>query len=375
MVGSFTSGLCGSKVWWFADTSVELEQASRKPVGISRRPSSRTSVVSRPVSSFKPGPGSSPTNTTQQALVPLSYSPPFALSTTPPFAIPANARRSSATLSRPPSVPQALNVFPPPVNTGYSHDAYHRYGSSPSSYNQTGALARALTNTAIRLIGSSANSAATALVRAASKRRPTIHRTTEVDAAEDELLKRVEDIARKAFVLFELADTRLVHWQRLGSALQQQSPAAGVGTATGNTPPFASSSRRKSSSSSASSELNILRQQETAAGEGVMLYAKAMSFITLGTQCIKSFVDDHRGYSDGVLSFNDINPSSELVESESQWISYLKPHTAWYAGSVEVKLTSLVQSRAGCDIASTNVWKRLNGPKTGVPRSCPLSIA
>lgn len=280
-------------------------------------------MVSRPVSSFKPAPSSSPTATTQQqllqqqqALVPLSYSPPFALSTTPPFAIPATARRSSTSLSRPPSVPQALNVFPPSAATpSYPHEAYHRYSSSPSSY-QTGALARALTNTAIRLIGSSANSAATALVRAASKRRPTIHRTTEVDAAEDDLLKRVEDLARKAFVLFELADTRLVHWQRLGSALQQQTSGG-----TGNTPPFAgsasASARRKSSSSSASSELNILRQQETAAGEGVMLYAKAMSFITLGTQCIKSFVDDHRGYSDGVLSFDNINPSPELVESES----------------------------------------------------------
>ena len=153
---------------------------------------------------------------------------------------------------------------------------------------------------------------------------------TEVDPAEDELLKKVEDLARKAFVLFELADTRLVHWQRLGSALQphpsQQAPnsggpgpGSGAGIGTGHTPPFATSIRRKSSSSSTSSELNILRQQETAAGEAVMLYAKAMSFITLGTQCVKSFVDDHRGYSDGVLSFDNVNPSPELVESESSF--------------------------------------------------------
>ena len=295
----------------------ELEHASRKPALMTRRPSSRTSIVSRPVSSFKPasgGPGTSPNATTQQAMVPLSYSPPFTLGTTPPFAIPSSARRSSTSLSRTPSIPQALNVFPPTAGSsqGYPHEGYHRYGSSPSSY-QTGALARAFTTTAIRLIGSSANSAATALVRAASKRRPTITRTTEVDPAEDELLKKVEDLARKAFVLFELADTRLVHWQRLGSALQPQPPHV----PTGNTPPFAGSSRRKSSSSSTSSELNILRQQETAAGEGVMLYAKAMSFITLGTQCVKSFVDDHRGYSDGVLSFDNVNPSPELVESES----------------------------------------------------------
>ena len=299
---------------------VELEHASRKPALMTRRPSSRTSIVSRPVSSFKPssGPGTSPTAMTQQALVPLSYSPPFALGTTPPFAIPPSVRRSSTSISRTPSIPQSLNAFPPTSGTsqGYTHphphETYHRYGSSPSSY-QTGALARAFTNTAIRLIGSSANSAATALVRAASKRRPTITRMTEVDPAEDELLRKVEDLARKAFVLFELADTRLVHWQRLGSALQPPQPQM----SSGNTPPFSGSGRRKSSSSSTSSELNILRQQETAAGEGVMLYAKAMSFITLGTQCVKSFVDDHRGYSDGVLSFDNVNPSPELVESES----------------------------------------------------------
>jgi serine/threonine-protein kinase ULK/ATG1 len=164
-----------------------------------------------------------------------------------------------------------------------------------------------LTNTAIRLIGSSANSAATALVRAASKRRPTINRTTEVNAQEDDLLKRVEDLARKAFVLFELADSRLVRWQEL-------SPGGPSGSA--HTPPFANTYRRKSSSSSANSELLALRQQEAAAGEAVLLYAKAMSFITLGTQCVKTFVDDHRGYSDGSLSFDNINPSPELVESK-----------------------------------------------------------
>jgi len=60
----------------------------------------------------------------------------------------------------------------------------------------------------------------------------------------------------------------------------------------------------------------VLRQQEAASGEAVLLYAKAMSFITLGTQCVKTFVDDHRGYSDGLLSFDNANPSPELVESK-----------------------------------------------------------
>lgn len=159
----------------------------------------------------------------------------------------------------------------------------------------------------MRLIGSSANSAATALVRATSKGRPQITRTTEVDQAEDDMLKNVEDVARKAFVLFELADSRLVQWQQLG---------AGAGPhLSGNTPPY-SSYRRKSSGSSANSELMVLRQQEAAAGEAVHLYVKAMTFITVGFQYIGSFVDRERGYSDGPLSFNDMSPSPELVQSK-----------------------------------------------------------
>jgi serine/threonine-protein kinase ULK/ATG1 len=242
-----------------------------------------------------------------------------------------------------------MNAFPP--SSGYAHETYHRHGSSPTSYQAGSALARALTNTAIRLIGSSANSAATALVRAASKRRPTIHRTTEVNAAEDDLLKRVEDLARKAFVLFELADSRLVRWQELGSALPS-------GSAHTHTPPFTSSWRRKSSSSSANSELAVLRQQEAAAGEAVLLYAKAMSFITLGTQCVKTFVDDHRGYSDGLLSFDNTNPSPELVESKLNLSQDNKAN---------------VQSPAGFDIDLMNASKRSNGPKSDVPMNSPLS--
>jgi len=43
--------------------------------------------------------------------------------------------------------------------------------------------------------------------------------------------------------------------------------------------------------------------------------------MTLGTGWIKAFVDDHRGYSDGQLSFDNINPSPELVEIAS-WLRH-----------------------------------------------------
>ncbi|RSH93147.1 Serine/threonine-protein kinase [Saitozyma podzolica] len=276
----------------------ELDQASRINNALVRRPSSRTSVVSRPVSAFKPTgpgqgvPGSSPTTERAPAFpsggAPMSYSPPFALSTTPPFAFTPSTRQTPAPVSRPPSVTTQLNLFPPSI-PGFSPEGAHRFGTSPSSL-QTGALARALTTQAFRFIGTSANTAATALVRAASKRRPTIIRSGEIDPAEDEVLRSVEDLARKAFVLFEYGDAKLLLWEQFAATRSSANPSSagtGAGAGAGTTPPFAAGSsgpgRRKSSSSSINSEIQVLRQQEAAAGAAMVLYYKAMAFIFQGT--------------------------------------------------------------------------------------------
>ncbi|WVQ66178.1 uncharacterized protein L199_004357 [Kwoniella botswanensis] len=267
----------------------EIDQASKKPTTIVRRRSSRTSVVTRPVSAFKPiSPSPKPQDT---AVVPISYSPPFALGTTPPFSIPPGARQSSSPgLTRPPSIPQSLNMFPPSNQPSYGQDAATRFGVSPSSL-QTGALARAITNTAIRMIGNSANTAATAIARATIKRRPTILRTSDIDPAEDELLRSVEDIARKAFVLFELADERLLAQAQITNTARN----ASTPTPTGTTPPFssqASNNRRKSSSGSVNSEVWILRQQEAAANDAVVLYMKSLTFIVQAMDKVKRYWRD-----------------------------------------------------------------------------------
>ncbi|ORX37575.1 hypothetical protein BD324DRAFT_641773 [Kockovaella imperatae] len=273
----------------------ELDRASKKPEGtMIRRQSSRTSIVTRPVSSFKPSSTSPhaapvPLSTTPQhaALTHVSQSPPFSLSSTPPFAVPPFARQPSGppqgtiispAISRSPSVNHSL-----PSSSSANHGIsfpptqlfeQSRYGTSPSSL-QTGALARALTNTAMRLIGTSANAAGNVIARAtASKRRPTITRTGDLDAEEDDLLRSVEDCARKAFVLFELADSRLLTWQSLANLPSSSSSAK---------------PRRKSSSSSINSEVAVLRKQEIAAGEGVVLYCKALTFIVQGTNRIQRY--------------------------------------------------------------------------------------
>ncbi|WWC73813.1 uncharacterized protein I206_107785 [Kwoniella pini CBS 10737] len=278
----------------------EIDQASKKPATMLRRRSSRASVVTRPVSAFKPiSPRPKPQD---QAVVPISYSPPFALGTTPPFSIPAGARQSSSPgLTRPPSIPQSLNMFPPSNQPSYGQDAATRFGVSPTSL-QTGALARAITHTALRMIGNSANTAATAIARATTKRRPTILRTSDIDPAEDELLRSVEDIARKAFVLFELADERLVAQAQIANTARSSTPIGSTTGApsslTGTTPPFSSqasasaSNQRKSSSGSMNSEVWILRQQEAAANDAVVLYMRSLKYIVLAMDKIKRYWRD-----------------------------------------------------------------------------------
>lgn len=296
----------------FSFLFTELDQASKRPI---IRRSSRGSVVSRPVSSFKP---ISPTVAKNDpALGPVSYSPPFALSSTPPFAMQAPRHTSGVnSFPRNPSFPSNLNAFPPTTispSPSYGQDAAARFGVSPGSL-QTGALARALTNTAIRLIGTSANTAATAIARATAKRRPNIVRVSDMDADEDDLLCTIEDLARKAFVLFELADERLLAQTQLAQTARTSGTPTGL---TGTTPPFSmqaaaaaqAGSRRKSSSSSMNSEVWILRQQEAAANDAVVLYMKSLAFIVKAMDKVKRYWKNRTEGYDGYVASQELNES------------------------------------------------------------------
>ncbi|WVQ84756.1 serine/threonine-protein kinase ATG1 [Cryptococcus sp. DSM 104549] len=286
----------------------ELDQASKRPMV---RRSSRGSVVSRPVSSFKP---ISPVSKHDPSAGPVSYSPPFSLSSTPPFAITqANRSSSGTTIVRPPSIPHSLNIFPPST-VSVSPDTAARFGVSP----QPAALARTLTTNAMRLVGTGVNQAATALARATAKRRPTIVRTNDIDPAEDELLRSVEDIARKAFVLFELADERLLAQSQL-AATARAAPATTPTGLTGTTPPFSAqaaanaTTRRKSSSGSLNSEVWVLRQQEAAANDAVVLYMKSLAFIVQAMEKVK------RWWKNRTDQFEEYVASQELNEM-GQWL-------------------------------------------------------
>ena len=332
----------------------ELELASRKPNAVTRRTSSHTSIVTRPVSAFRPS-SSSPTTTTTQALIPTGYSPPFAIPSTPPFAIqpsssPVPRRTSGTTLSRPSSYQNGLNIFPPPIHPLAQDMQAPRLSVSPSSL-QSGALARALTNTAWRIYTTGTATAATAIAKATAKRRPTIIRTSaDIDAQEDEILRIAEDIARKAFVLLELADSRLALWQSLARPPSQQ-------THLSSTPPFASV-RRRSSGSSAGSEVTALRQAETAISEAVVLYWKAMTIIFRGTTAIQRYWDRR---AERYERYEEYTLSPELNESG-------------YSGPIIARRADQ-QWRNGYVLDSTSVTRSSNGAKLAAQMICPSSTS
>ncbi|ODO11320.1 serine/threonine-protein kinase ATG1 [Cryptococcus amylolentus CBS 6273] len=292
----------------------ELDQASKRPI---IRRSSRGSVVSRPVSFFKP---TSPiTGRNESAVAPISHSPPYQMSSTPPFAMQAQGHSpTNASFPRNASISKNLNYFPPAAlsgSPGYGQDAVARFGVSP----QTGALARALTNTAIRLIGTGANSAATAIAKATAKHRPTIVRVSDIDAAEEELLRVIEDLARKAFVLFELADERLLAQTQLAQAARASTPTnTGL---TGTTPPFSMQAaaqgpnRRKSSSGSFSNEVWLLRQQEAAANEAVVLYMKSLAFIVKAMERVKRYWKGRTESYEGYVASQELNEMGQWLRA------------------------------------------------------------
>jgi serine/threonine-protein kinase ULK/ATG1 len=159
------------------------------------------------------------------------------------------------------------------------------------------------------MIGHGANTAAIALARATNRPqfRPRTSSgrrgsgTAEVDPAEEELLKAVEDLARKAFALFELGDVRLGNWNTLAQGRRDvtglsRDPSQAQTQAQGSSSPFADNPiRRKSSSSSTNSEVLRLREQELAAGEACVLYCKALGFIVKGTNMIQRYWEERAG--------------------------------------------------------------------------------
>jgi serine/threonine-protein kinase ULK/ATG1 len=287
----------------------ELEQRTRRPSNgaLVRVPGARPISQLRPINSSPP----------PATIEPASYSPPFAMGSTPPFAV-APTIRPTAMRTRQPSLPSTPTVFPPPGSYAMSAER-----SSPGSLPSSNALARVLTNTAVRLLNSTSNTAANVVARAtgsSARRWPQVERSGEIDPDENELLDFLEDAAHKAFVLYDLGDHRLIQWSQTS---RPPPPQVSTSTATitphtppsPNMPPFAvppvGMGRRKSSASSTSSDILVLRQAQEAAGDACALYFKSLAFVCAGHERFKRFWDARKNRNMEYQTSDELN---ELVQ-------------------------------------------------------------
>lgn len=166
-----------------------------------------------------------------------------------------------------------------------------------------------------------------------------------MDADEDDLLCTIEDLARKAFVLFELADERLLAQTQLAQTARTSGTPTGL---TGTTPPFSmqaaaaaqAGSRRKSSSSSMNSEVWILRQQEAAANDAVVLYMKSLAFIVKAMDKVKRYWKNRTEGYDRYVASQELN-ESKFCFFLIQFSNYSADNIQWANGFVLDSMRSL----------------------------------
>lgn len=302
----------------------ELASAPRGDIVVARRPS--RGFLSRPISSL-----GNPTSTGSPPSPSSPYppGPPAADASTPPFAIPRSAQPS-------PHHPYSLSASPRPLSflssspRSLTHPAIERFPGSPLALvgSPSAALAKAFSNlSSLKIFGSPTDGI---LVRRSSARKPIPRSMTApstVDPEEERLLADLEDIAQKALVLFEFADSKILQ-------LLPPTPAASTSTTSLGTPsyfshmaareqaqaasnPFSavptSPSMRRGSSSS--SERPVLMassaKAEVLAAEAMVLYLKSLAFLGKGIERARRHWANRPSeqttasadFNDGALSF------------------------------------------------------------------------
>ncbi|GAA6042868.1 hypothetical protein JCM8097_007200 [Rhodosporidiobolus ruineniae] len=280
----------------------ELAQAAPKQGNVvARRPS--RGFLSRPLSTT----GNQPSSTSPpSSSSPASPYPPNAdASSTPPFAIPRTAQPA-------PHHPYSLSSSPRPLSflssspRSVTHPSIERFPGSPLALvgSPSAALAKAFSNlSSLKIFGSPTDGI---LVRRSSVRKPIPRSMTAPAAAdpeEERILADLEDIAQKALVLFEFADSKILqllpptpsasttslgtpsYFSHLAAREQAQAQAAA------NVNPFSAvptspSMRRGSSSSSVERPLVVLSaaKAEVLAAEAMVLYLKSLAFLGKGIE-------------------------------------------------------------------------------------------
>jgi serine/threonine-protein kinase ULK/ATG1 len=347
----------------------ELDAASQRVSPVTRRRSSR-SLLSRPLSALtlsRPnsaisgsspplggaGPSTSPQSVNSFA---LSITPPFAISSSPSRPSPLHHMHShtshTSSLTRPISIPHSpasyssLSGRPTPQHVGSAGSPLgivasapqQRYGSSPSS---GGVLARAISLASARLFGgptsASIAAAGAGVVARASARRKALIQSGEADPAEESLINQLEDLAQKAFVVFEFADTKIgailsaasgatsgLAGTPVGATSNTDSPGSGSSSGfpqLSQSPAIAQSQafqrRRSSFNSTSESEVSFFRLDVVAA-EALALYLKSLAFLQKGMEAAKNFWQARDG---GIEASADLNEGASYLPASAAALS------------------------------------------------------
>ncbi|KAM0753377.1 kinase-like protein [Meredithblackwellia eburnea MCA 4105] len=273
----------------------ELATVPRREGTVARRPS--RGFLTRPLSTVG-GNTSVPTSTSS----PTSPYPPPSTATadsasTPPFAIPGN---------RPTTTPHpySLSSSPRPLSLLSSSprsvpNQPERFPGSPLALvgSPTAAIAKVLSMAGLKLFGSPSDGI---LLRRSSARKPIQRSSQAVDPEEEKVLADLEDIAQKALVIFDFADSKIM---QLLPPTPQSSSSTSLGTpsyfshlaarehaASNPFSPVPTPMRRTSSSSSerpfvmaSSARADVL------AAESLVLYLKSLAFLGKGIEKARKF--------------------------------------------------------------------------------------
>lgn len=273
----------------------ELANVPKRDSVVARRPS--RGFLTRPLSTI----GTTTPGVATSGSSPTSPYPPTATASdssgTPPFAISS---------TRPPPVPHpySLASSPRPLSLLSSSprsftNPIERFPGSPLALvgSPTAAIAKVLNMASLKLFGSPADGI---LLRRSSSRKPISRSVPVADPDEEKVLASLEDIAQKALVIFDFADSKIM---QLLPPTPQSSSATSLGTpsyfshvaareqaASNPFSPVPTAMRRTSSSSSERPfVLASSARADVLAAEALVLYLKSLAFLGKGIETARKF--------------------------------------------------------------------------------------
>ncbi|KAJ9119561.1 hypothetical protein QFC22_003270 [Naganishia vaughanmartiniae] len=298
----------------------ELDAAARRPELLSRRRSSRMSALTRPISALAAGASAAANAVASSTGVsPVSYSPPFTMSSTPPFALPPGAHRSRApsfhsvssspnlqTRTRPVLVPHSVTTYGSSLTYHQTaHDAQQRYSESSSPGNQ--GLTRVLTSAGMRFFGSPANVLGNLTQRPWLRSRNTFPQR-EQNPEEEALVQKLDDLGQMALAMVEFADSKLT---LCTPNTIRPSPTLGHSSISPSSYLQTAAARRRSSTASLASNDMSSARLDVLCAEALVVYVKALAFLQHGVDLAR------RHWESRVVSSGTVPTGPEF--NESKW--------------------------------------------------------